>query len=268
MVTTEAAPTEEIIARSRPQIVPTNGDISAQTNGGTHNKLPNIMVDGDDPRWKLLPTRLVTFEEYQHWTQTTDEKRAEWEDGRIVLLPMVSDQHQDLVWFLNSLMRFWIQLHKISGKVSFGPFAVRVSAKQGREPDVMYMRADIAPERTMRSIPVAPDIAVEIVSENGQKHDYETKYLEYQSAGVREYWIIDPLVQETRFYRRNDLTGKFERVVLIGENATIFRSTVLAGLEIDTDWFWKDELPDVLEIVRQWDAATQPSSSAEAEVSV
>jgi Uma2 family endonuclease len=38
----------------------------------------------------------------------------------------------------------------------------------------------------------APDLAIEILSPSTKKHDMETKYREYLTAGVREYWIVDP----------------------------------------------------------------------------
>jgi Uma2 family endonuclease len=38
-----------------------------------------------------------------------------------------------------------------------------------------------------------PDLMVEIISSNNSKHDVHTKFNLYQEAGVKEYWIIEPL---------------------------------------------------------------------------
>lgn len=38
----------------------------------------------------------------------------------------------------------------------------------------------------------APDFCIEIVSPSSRKRDYSKKVDKYMSAGVREYWIVDP----------------------------------------------------------------------------
>ena len=38
----------------------------------------------------------------------------------------------------------------------------------------------------------APDWIVEVVSPGSKSMDYLTKLFKYRSAGVREYWIVDP----------------------------------------------------------------------------
>ena len=39
----------------------------------------------------------------------------------------------------------------------------------------------------------APDWIIEIVSPASRKMDYFTKLFKYRTAGVREYWIVDPV---------------------------------------------------------------------------
>lgn len=38
----------------------------------------------------------------------------------------------------------------------------------------------------------APDWIIEIVSPSSKSRDYMTKLFKYRTAGVREYWIVDP----------------------------------------------------------------------------
>lgn len=42
---------------------------------------------------------------------------------------------------------------------------------------------------------VAPDWIIEIVSPGSRVMDYYTKLSLYREAGVREYWIVDPVKQ-------------------------------------------------------------------------
>lgn len=46
----------------------------------------------------------------------------------------------------------------------------------------------------------APDFIIEIVSPSSQRMDYLTKLFKYRTAGVREYWIVNPLTQTVQVY--------------------------------------------------------------------
>ena len=41
----------------------------------------------------------------------------------------------------------------------------------------------------------APDWIIEIVSPSSRAMDYNKKLFKYRTAGVREYWIVDPMKQ-------------------------------------------------------------------------
>ncbi len=46
----------------------------------------------------------------------------------------------------------------------------------------------------------APDFIIEIVSPSSRNMDYMIKLFKYRSAGVSEYWIVDPDKQMVRTY--------------------------------------------------------------------
>ena len=46
----------------------------------------------------------------------------------------------------------------------------------------------------------APDWIIEIVSQSSKPRDYMTKLIKYRTAGVREYWIVDPMKQTVLVY--------------------------------------------------------------------
>ena len=69
----------------------------------------------------------------------------------------------------------------------------------------------------------APDWIIEIVSPASRKMDYFTKLFKYRTAGVREYWIVDPLKNLILIY--NFDTSDSEQY--------IFADTVKAGIYED-----------------------------------
>ncbi len=46
----------------------------------------------------------------------------------------------------------------------------------------------------------APDWIIEIISPSTQQMDYGIKLFKYRTAGVREYWIVNPTTQTVNVY--------------------------------------------------------------------
>lgn len=52
---------------------------------------------------------------------------------------------------------------------------------------------------------------MEIVSPDSVARDWREKYFEYQRAGVREYWVLDPLVPTIEAYTLGK-SGDYHRI--------------------------------------------------------
>ncbi len=72
-----------------------------------------------------------------------------------------------------------------------------------------------------------PDIVIEVVSEGGEKRDYEEKRREYLAAGVREYWIIDPAKRAALILLRAGDVWQERRP------AETYETTLLPGMSLD-----------------------------------
>ena len=63
----------------------------------------------------------------------------------------------------------------------------------------------------------APDWIIEIVSPSSQHLDYLTKLLKYRTAGVREYWIVNPLKDTIQTYsfegEENSVQYAFDEII-------------------------------------------------------
>ena len=121
-----------------------------------------------------------------------DGQRAELIDGQIYFMAPPSRKHQDIAVILSRKIGNYIEDHKGACRVYFAPFAVFLNAdnKTYVEPDICVI---CDPDKlTDQGCNGAPDWIMEIVSPGSRKMDYFTKLFKYRSAGVREYWIIDP----------------------------------------------------------------------------
>ena len=98
-----------------------------------------------------------------------------------------------------------------------------------RIPDVSFVSWDQLPGRQIPrdAIPdLAPDLAVEVLSESNTQREMARKVREYFTAGVRLVWIIDPKAQSVQVFSSPDDT------LLVREGETLSGGEVLAGFSL------------------------------------
>lgn len=119
-------------------------------------------------------------------------ERAELIDGQIYMMAPPRTIHQRLVHFFDWTIGNYISNKNGDCEVFPAPFAVFLNAddKTYVEPDISVIcDKDKIDEEGCKG---APDWIIEIVSPSNPEHDYMHKLKLYMSAGVREYWIVDP----------------------------------------------------------------------------
>ena len=119
--------------------------------------------------------------------------RAELIDGQIYYMAPLGRRHQNLLFSISRVIADYIDQKGGSCEVDIAPFAVFLN-----ENDKNYVEPDISvicdtSKLNDRGCNGAPDWIIEIVSPASRKMDYFTKLFKYRTAGVREYWIVDPL---------------------------------------------------------------------------
>lgn len=188
----------------------------------------------------------VTYEEFLHLVD--EDSLAEWVDGTIEVSSPANRRHQDIGKFLLSALTAFVDVHAL-GTVMNAPFQMKI-VRSGREPDVMF----IANERLDRMTPTyldgPADLVIEIISPESVVRDRETKFAEYQEAGVAEYWLIDPRSEQADFYRLND-RGQYERASVDPEG--IYYSPAVPGFWLRDSWLWQQPLPDIVQVLLEID---------------
>ena len=119
--------------------------------------------------------------------------RAELIDGQIYYMAPPSRRHQQIAGKLFAAIFNYIDSKSGSCEPYITPFAVFLS-----EDDRNYIAPDISVicdtnKLTDSGCNGTPDWIIEIVSPDSRRMDYFTKLFKYRTAGVREYWIADPV---------------------------------------------------------------------------
>jgi Uma2 family endonuclease len=106
---------------------------------------------------------------------------------------------------------------------------LRILPHQVRVPDVCFIAWERFPNRQLPSEPIpalAPDLAIEVLSESNTEQEMHRKLHDYFTAGVRLVWYIDPRTRSAKSY-----TAEEQFVELI-ESQTLTGGDVLPGFEL------------------------------------
>ena len=106
---------------------------------------------------------------------------------------------------------------------------MRIAPGLVRIPDLSFIDWDRLPGRVAPSDPIpglAPDLAVEVLSEGNTKPEMARKVREYFDAGTRLVWLIDPKKRTVRVF------SSPERSTLLHEHQTLDGGEVLPGFAV------------------------------------
>lgn len=198
-----------------------------------------------EPEIKILPRLRMTEEEFVTWCD--EDVKAEWVDGEVIVHSPASVRHVRLEKFLLQVLDGFVTHHDL-GEVLGPEFQIRLGRQRRRRvPDILFVlreRLDIIKPNHVEG---APDLVLEIVSPDSLARDWRDKYLEYEAAGVREYWVIEPMAERVEAYA----LGEDNHYTRIEEQDEAIHSTVLPGFYLRSAWLWQDPLPKVVGVLRE-----------------
>jgi Uma2 family endonuclease len=178
-----------------------------------------------------------------------EDQKAELINGALIVMPPPSDIHERLQGFLFAIIRLFTDHFRL-GQVRGSRTAVRVSLNQTYEPDILFVSRERQHIITESEVLEAPDLVVEILSRSTAEYDRGVKRENYEKAGVRELWLIDPYGPAgTQFYQRQG-----ERLIEVAPVDSIIHSVALPNFKLKINWLWpdeKDELPNTVVALKE-----------------
>jgi Uma2 family endonuclease len=115
-----------------------------------------------------------------------DGHRYELIDGVLVVSPAPKPLHQRVVGNLFYDLRLACPPDL---EVLFAPLDVVLSADTVMQADLLVARRE---DFTESELPVAPLLAVEVLSRNTRRIDLMLKFSRFEAAGCVSYWVVDP----------------------------------------------------------------------------
>lgn len=115
-----------------------------------------------------------------------DGRRYELVDGALLVSPAPGWPHQEVAYTLYGILRAACPREL---RVIGAPFGVRPDAFNEYQPDVLVARyVDL----TLKNLPKAPVLAVEVISPTSRISDASLKRAVYARLGVESFWLVDP----------------------------------------------------------------------------
>jgi Uma2 family endonuclease len=186
----------------------------------------------------------TTFEEFCDLIQ--DGQKADLIDGVVYMASPDNTAANLLNGWLYFLLSGYVDERQL-GEVFLSRVAFRLDDHSGPEPDIAFVHKDHLSRVKRGHVLGNPDVAIEIVSPDSVDRDYQKKRLQYQQAGVQEYWILDELKKKETFLRL-DARRQFRAVKpKKGE----FQSEAIPGFWFRPEWLWQNPLPPRNNVLQQ-----------------
>lgn len=158
-----------------------------------------------------------------------DGRRYEIHQGELVVVPSPLLRHQlaarAVFLLLDSHAR------ETGGDALFAPLDIVFDEYDVAQPDIVFFRAErrhlLRPDVVVRN---APDIAVEVLSPSTAATDRGRKMRMFARYGVREYWIVDPLLERIEVHT---LEAGAYRQAQVASGDDIVRSVLLPDLTFE-----------------------------------
>ncbi len=184
------------------------------------------------PTWDIVEL----FPEQGSWTEQEymrlpGNRLIEFSDGRIEVLPMPSRRHQKIIMLLSRLLEVFVTSYNL-GQVLIAPFKIRLWPEKVREPDIMFM-LNTNLHRCFEQYWESADLVMEVISPDDPERDTVRKKAEYAQAGIKEYWIINP-INETIVVLTLEGGSQQYREAAVYSNKDKVKSVLLEGFSVDT----------------------------------
>lgn len=121
----------------------------------------------------------------------------------LITSPAPNPLHQAIVARLSQLILNFLEEKNISGYTA-GSVDVVFDEGNVLQPDFLYITTERETSIVKNRIEGAPDLAIEILSPSNAYYDLRQKKDIYEKYGVKEYIIIDPIIQTAELYALKD----------------------------------------------------------------
>ncbi len=172
----------------------------------------------------MVATRPLSVGEFE-----VEAREGLWEliDGEPIAVTPSSGLSSMIASRMGYHLNSYVESHPIGHVFSAdGGFILFGDRATVRSPDAAFVRVERLPEVPAAFVPLAPDLAVEVLSPSDRLPDALSKATMYLQAGVSLVWLIDPTKRTATIFRQD------EGPSTIGEDGVLDGEEVLPGFTL------------------------------------
>lgn len=169
-----------------------------------------------------------TYEDYERLPEGAPYQLI---GGELIITPSPIPYHQILAGRIFLNLSRYVEDNNL-GIVIFAPIDVYLSETETYQPDIIFIskeRLNIIGEKKIEG---PPDIVIEILSPQTAYYDLRVKKDTYESSGVREYWIVDPIKKSIELYENRE--KRFE-IITSAEKKGRIESKLMKGFSLELE---------------------------------
>lgn len=183
------------------------------------------MINIDPTEKASAEVGLMSIEDFERLPD--DGCRRELVRGQVVKEPPAGFRHGGIAGRLAAVLHSFANQNDLGEVVTAETgFVLSDEPPTVRAPDVAFVAKDRLTFDPDRFAPLAPDLAVEIVSPSNTVSEIHAKVMDYLDAGTCLVWVVDPPSRSVMVYRSS------EEIRLLNGDAEIDGADVLPGFRI------------------------------------
>lgn len=193
-----------------------------------------------------VAARKMSFQEYLKAYDSVEGVRTEWIAGEVAVYPVSNNvRHQRLLFFLAALLDYFLRKKGLGEVLLAGLPMYLGDDKPAREPDVMVVLTDHRERIQDTFLDGTADVVIEVVSPESDERDHGAKFIEYEAAGIPEYWLVDLIRREAIFYALGS-DNRYHPIPHDEQGRLV--SSLLSGFALDPAVMWQETLPGGAEL--------------------
>lgn len=187
----------------------------------------------------VLNKQVMTADEFWEFCHLpeNEDRRFELIDGEIIEVAASSDENTVVAMIIGSHFVQFVYPNKL-GYVSGADGGYAMSTGNVPQPDVAFISKERHPQLRGKFFPIAPDLAVEVVSDSESAPRLRRKVMLYLTSGTQLVWAVYP-EEKTVDVHRLSADGKLLTETL-GMGDTLDGGAVLPGFRLDIRQIFPD----------------------------
>ncbi|MCA1064799.1 Uma2 family endonuclease (plasmid) [Rossellomorea sp. AcN35-11] len=175
----------------------------------------------------------ISIDEFYHLREDSNQL-MEYIDGVIFMSPSPSTRHQRISGRLHAQL-----FHLLDGtdcEVFHAPFDVELNNEENEGTKIVIPDLSVICDKSglgENKFTGVPSLIVEIISPSNQSHDLVFKLNLYMQYGVKEYWIVNPLLNTIQVYTLDE-NKEYKLHDLAKDHGTI-QSKLLKDFIVDVE---------------------------------